>query len=242
MSADKRSSLNVADDELTTHLVVDKRGSISPWGRGNSKIGPGVYTFDRLPGKIAGTCPGSSSECEEICYAKRLVFNEPVWNLLRENSQHINDVWTHLRQLPADAKLVRIHVSGDFDSAEYIRMWEGLVASRPLVQFWGYTRSWRVATLLPYLNRLRAFPNIQLFASLDSSIVEEPPEDWRIAYIDGDRRLYKSTDEDPELRRYRIHDGKAIGICPEETGAKKNCVDCGFCFAGKRGDLVFLRH
>lgn len=59
---------------------------VSPFGRGNLKIGSGVYTYSRLPGHPSrpalgtapelyleqrGTCPGSSPECEAICYASR---------------------------------------------------------------------------------------------------------------------------------------------------------------------------
>lgn len=246
MTADKRSSLRVPEADLTTHLVVDRRSRISRWGRGNSKLGPGVYTFDRLPGKGVGTCPGSTEECESICYAKRLAYNEPVWDLLRRNSEK---AWIHDENdpLPADARIVRIHVSGDFDKPEYVQAWITLVRERPDVRFFGYTRSWRVPALVEKLTALRDEPNVQLFASVDRSS-ELPPEGWRIAWIDGDPRLREYAAYGPSLRYRVMTEGVArtsvtlTPVCPEETGRKANCESCRYCIDGKRGDIVFLQH
>lgn len=221
----KRGSI-VRSEALPIHLVVDRRSEISPWGLGNGKLGPGVYTYDRLPGHTVtgGTCPGSTQDCESVCYAKRLVSNRPIWDLLRENTAR-----EEVPELPEGAKLVRIHVSGDFDTKSYIRSWIRLVRRNPDVRFWGYTRSWRVAELLPYLEYLRQEDNVQLFASVDSPIeaTEILPEGWRWAKIA------------PSVESVWPDEGY---ICPEETGRKAACTDCNYCIKGRRGDVVFIEH
>ena len=70
--------LNATEEELTYYLVDDRRAIRSPWGKGNPKIGAGIYTYSRVPG-IRGTCPGATEECERLCYSKRFKNNPPLW-------------------------------------------------------------------------------------------------------------------------------------------------------------------
>jgi hypothetical protein len=118
---------------------------------------------------------------------------------------------------------VRIHVSGDFWSTEYIDAWTQICAAFPQTQFWAYTRSWAVAALLNALERLRALGNAHLFASTDPTM-PLPPKGWRVAFIEGD--------------------GRAQGIlCPQQTGQAKSCLTCGFCWRrGTDGDVIFRTH
>jgi protein gp88 len=227
------SRYNVPESELVTHLVEDRRASLSPWGRGNSKLGPGIYTYSKLPGRISGTCPGSSGECELICFAKKVVHNKPVWQLWADNTARGDE----LPPLPADAKTVRIHVSGDFDTQGYIASWIQLARSRPEVQFFGYTRSWRVKELLPLIDMLDEEPNVNIWASIDQSIEEMPPGGFRRAWIEGDPRLTKLTD-----MTYRTFDGQKAVVCPEQSGFMPNCQTCKLCFHDNNLDLVFLKH
>jgi hypothetical protein len=47
-------------------------------------------------------------------------------------------------------------------------------------------------------------------------------------------------------RAITVHGGREVNtasyVCPEETGYKKDCVSCGYCFEGKRNDVTFLEH
>ncbi len=206
-------------------FLPDTRGTWSRWGKGNLKIGPNVYTYSQLPGRAAlhgGTCPGSSPECLSICYAFRIRETPLVWQIYQDNTKFGAD----LPSLPPDAQIVRIHISGDFNTIDYIQAWEALIRQHPKVRFWAYTRSWRVSFLLPHLEQLRALPNIQLFASMDTSILELPPPEWRKAWLGNDiRRLdYKSLE------------------CPEETGKQPHCEACKYCFIGRRNDVTFSLH
>lgn len=249
--------------------IPDTRGvTVSRFGRGNLKIGlDGVYTYSRLPGHndrdalgstdqqhfrdsstqnpLVGTCPGATKECQAICYAARPVSEDgAVYRMWRENSE-TEDVPT---ELPHDAKLIRIHVSGDFSSVGYIHGWWNLAAQYPWVKFWAYTRSWRVPDLLPALEDLRALPNVQLFASMDVSTPDLPPEGWRRAWIDGDPRAGEPVLMEAHgltvlsQHNFVTVDGKRSYICPEETKRRTNCEECRYCIDGKRNDVTFLKH
>lgn len=192
-------------------------------GKGNDKIGKNVYTFSTTPGtpESGGTCPGASDWCLAHCYADRLTRYPSTSKRWGENLLAVDAGM--MPEIPAKATEFRIHVAGDFDDVAYIHAWRFLAQSRPDVMFWAYTRSWRVNELLPALEKLRALTNVQLFASMDGSILELPPEGWRVAYIDNDERF----------KGYQ---------CPEQTGRKASCSECGYCFKGQRGNVNFKTH
>lgn len=270
MSTKVTGKVEAAKQALTVYLPDTRGVTISRWGRGNTKIGmDGVYTYSRLPGRpngkfellaqqkgfaagtSTGTCPGSSEECESICYAKRVVNTSDVWDVWWANS--INDRLPGAEDpLPDDAKLVRIHVSGDFTSVEYIEDWIRLAESRTQVRFFGYTRSWRVPELLPSLERLRALNNVELFASMDQSTDELPPKGWRRAWLENDLRAIAGSGPGAEqglefflgegVQNFTTVDGTSGYVCPEETGRRANCQECNFCILGKKGDVIFLLH
>lgn len=234
---------------IIVYLPDTRAVEISRYGYGNLKLGLGVFTYSRLAGAgpcgtaagvIKGTCPGSTSECESICYAKRI--EGPVKEVYVRNS-----ITSVVPPIPEDCTVLRIHVSGDFDSVEYIENWITRLTERPDVTCWAYTRSWRVPTLLPALERLRALDNVQLFASMDESHTDVPPTGWRRAWIDGDVRagvIQKvAAHEDTKVQRnIPTYDGTMSLVCPEETKHKANCLECGYCFEGQKNDVTFLRH
>jgi hypothetical protein len=251
---------------LIVHLPDTRGVTLSPFGSGNRKLGVGVYTYSRLPGRgtFLGTCPGSTLECESICYAKRVT--GIVRDLWAENSKV-----EYVPDLPADCALLRIHVSGDFDTKNYIQQWINRLMARPDVTAWAYTRSWRVPALLPLLEELRALPNMQLFASMDPSTPDVPPMGWRRAWIKREAPNRDRLDDGDmgawpvELRLQGEGDNLTAGtehpltepgslvqgsqwtltpayVCPEETGRKPDCVSCGYCFEGQKHDVVFLEH
>jgi hypothetical protein len=246
--------------------------------KGNNKIGAEVYTYSRVAGRERligqpdayggltnlGTCPGSTEECEAICYAKRI--KGAVLGVYVTNAE------THeVPPIPEDCKILRIHVSGDFDTPEYILNWVKRLWERPDVTCWAYTRSWRCHSLLEFLEQLRSLPNMQLFASIDPTCDELPPIGWRRAWIWRDhpkgkwpmerrlhwwRKIDASSFATPNhfirgqvsargpARNAVVLDGfnGQAFACPEETGHKKDCVDCRYCFDGQVNDVVFLEH
>lgn len=239
---------------MTVHLPDTRGVSISRYGAGNAKLGFGVFTYSRPAGNrgllsnVGGTCPGSTDECEAVCYAKRI--GGPVLDVYRRNEG--DDV----PEIPRECVFLRLHVSGDFNTVEYINNWVARLQPRPEVTAWAYTRSWRVPELLPALERLRALSNVQLFASMDSSCADVPPAHWRRAWIQRDGQNEFGFGPEPRLEPLHTTqtsrgiitthwktpgDGRGY-TCPEETGHKKDCLDCGYCFEGRHNDVVFLEH
>lgn len=229
-----------AGREALTVYLPDTRGvTISPWGKGNLKLGPDVYTYSRLPGDgREGTCPGATNWCEEHCYAVRVEESTPVvWDMWRQNS--VTGILPAV--LPLGAKYVRLHVSGDFDTELYVGRWQTLVRQNPEVLFWTYTRSWQTPHLLPGLERLAAEPNMQLFASMDTDIDELPPATFRRAWLADDHRAKLHGERNDAL--WIAAGNRPALICPEERGVEPNCQDCGYCMRSlRRGDVVFLVH
>ncbi len=221
--------MQVGPEATIVYLPEDRCTVISPYGLNSPKLGPGIHSFSRLPSRNAGTCPGATRYCESVCYAKRVrATSKPVWAMWGANSKHDAIV----PPPPDDAEIVRFHVSGDFDSIHYIRQWVNIVRDRSGVQFFGYTRSWRVPVLVAALEVLRDEPNVVLFASTDPGM--DGPEGWREASIDD-------SGETPEALSGKT-DGVPWLYCPEETGAKDNCADCGYCFNAQFGDVMFSEH
>ncbi|KKN18481.1 hypothetical protein LCGC14_0955390 [marine sediment metagenome] len=242
------SRTNTSVESMTVHLVEDRRSVVSQWGLGNSKLGDRVYTFSRLPGRD-NTCPGSTHACEVACYAKRMYTDA---NGLR-NLFHRNTHEPDLSGLPEDAEIVRMHVSGDFDTVAYIDQWIKLVRERRDVRFFGYTRSWAVPGLLHALNELRAHINVQLFASVDEDHSHAArqalvSQGWRLAWMGVD--LVPGIEPSPEqlvdqtfLSKNKITSVRSSAVmCLEATGTRDNCEACGYCFNGQRGDVVFPIH
>jgi hypothetical protein len=185
--------------------------------------GTPVYNFNL---RAVTDCPGATPECIKLCYAGkgRYLFNGTAFERNREIADTSHGIVERVENLPQGA-WVRIHTSGDFYSAAYVDKWRMAALMRPDVKFWAYTRSWSVKRILPSLERFRALPNVQLFASVDSSTTGSIPAGWRIASL-----WAKGTAQPGGL------------VCPEQTGAMSDCLDCGYCILGRNGNVAFIEH
>jgi hypothetical protein len=99
------------------------------------------------------------------------------------------------------AKLVRIHVSGDFYSKSYVRTWERIARLCPDTRFLAYTRR---RDLSPLLEELNSLPNVKIFQSIDPSSPDVWSKDLSVSLIEG-----------------TPYSGQAY-VCP--TG----CPECGY--------------
>ena len=214
---------------MTSPLIV----SIS---QGNKKLGK-IPNFSLSAGT---SCPGASDWCSKYCYAKGWpvgFFNKIRYsdNLSRSKMPDFERKMVHKLRIYATVSKIkyppfRIHVSGDFYSQGYINKWIRIIRVLPQIKFYSYTRSWMIPELLPILEKLRALPNMQLFASCDSTM-PDPPQGWRVAWIEGDGK--GGVYDDP----------RSIGlVCPEQSDKKQNCADCKYCFMGKYKDVIFKIH
>ena len=205
--------------------------------RGNTKLGSRIWAWN-LP--VVKTCPGASAACLELCYARRGRFHSPTvqaahWQNL-ERAEHARFVPRLVDYLAwQNIQCVRIHVSGDFYSARYVRKWLAVVRQSPHITFYAYTRSWRVPRLRKALLELAACPNFSLWLSSDSSLPRPPV--WP-----GCRTCYLSQrDEDlpgypvdlvfrDQPQSVRKHLGGAL-VCPAENGVTEmTCDRCRLCW------------
>lgn len=126
------------------------------WGDGNKKVmklakryGKTV-TFDLPSFRSADgfkVCPGAGA-CDSVCYAQQGNFNFPnvkraqEHNLAFARNQSRLFTWAAVRDLiQLDAKLVRIHASGDMFSQAYLDSWFRIARSLPDVRFYCYSKS-----------------------------------------------------------------------------------------------------
>ena len=192
-------------------------------GVGNAKVGS-TYTFS-LPSRT--TCPGASTWCLAHCYAHRYERRRPACRRAYQKNlalaQRPDDFACLLTGvLPRILPCMRIHVSGDFHSREYVVAWRSICAEFPQTRFWAYTRSWAVPKLLPALTKLSACSNVELFASTDPTM-PLPPKGWRTAFIDIDMRASGTP-------------------CRHQQGQVDSCLECGYCFREHANNVVFKVH
>jgi hypothetical protein len=149
--------------------------------RGNSKFGEEIFTFS-LP--AGWTCPGArdclarvardtgkltdSKETLFRCFAASMEARLPSvrksrWNNLDLLKGKTTEEMAQLilESLPVDARLVRVHVSGDFFVESYFLAWMMVAVARPETVFYAYTKS----VNLWVLNRSKVPGNFKLTAS-----------------------------------------------------------------------------
>ena len=129
--------------------------------KGNSKL-PSFVAFSSLPGV---TCPGAG-ECLEFCYSfkawrKPRVFCKQAMNayILRFKPQLIVESLDALMRKKKFSKgfTLRLYVDGDFSSVSDFALWQGILAERPTIAAYGYSKSFN--EILAYANSGASFAN-----------------------------------------------------------------------------------
>lgn len=198
---------------------------------GNKKLGPEVLQTSLSAGP---TCPGASEYCAAVCYAKKGFFRMPsVRDGLNDRTAlAVEDLPAYEAQLRLDLtklqpETVRIHAAGDFFGLEYIKAWGRVAKDFPRTRFYFYTRSWNTP-LRKALERFGDLPNVTSWASSDPTM-PAVPEGWREARIFPDA---------PSARE------AGFTVCPEQTGKRASCSDCGLCYRVKSDSfrLAFIEH
>ena len=243
----------VAASKSTTLKEAAKRGKLLS-GPGNSKLGAAIHSFS-MPAIY--TCPGATVLCGDKCYGRRSYFiygSLPV--KLRNNYQASlePDFEDRLNQelIAEDVAVCRIHVVGDFYNRAYLQVWLNVIRAHPDRRFFAYTRSWRIAELLPLLRELATLPNLQLWFSEDR-------ETGRSPYVPGVRVAFMVTCKADEqfipdyadlvfrdtsharLYPYAVKRIKNVLVCPHEQGVKRGalgkapltCTWCQLCWTAK---------
>lgn len=197
--------------------------------QGNAKLGESIHTWS-LP--AVDTCPGRSSLCERECYATKGRFAFPVvkeslaWCLEQSKLPAFADLMVDEIKTRG-VMLVRVHVSGDFYDQTYALKWLTVMKRCRKTRFWWYSRSWRVPSIKPLLDRMANLSNCTGWMSSDA---ETGIPKGKVAY------MQVSADDLPEnagvvfrVRRLRKLDSLPI-VCPAETRKGGNCGGCQRCF------------
>jgi len=216
--------------------------------KGNEKLGRRLWSWS-LP--AVSTCPGATALCKKLCYATRgryRMMHRPFdANLRKARSKHFVARMSKRISRMRRGRVVRIHVSGDFESAKYVRKWIEVIRANPQVTFYAYTRSWRVTKLKKSLRELAKLPNMRLWLSCDQET--GPPPRWS-----GSRRCYLCKDDQDqptypvelvfrEKHKTVMKTVAGSAVCPVENGATPNmtCDKCRLCFNLERLKCVANR-
>lgn len=202
--------------------------------RGNTKLGKDVW-HTNLPAGVS--CPGASNWCELHCYAKKGFYRMPTTTvkyadnlaLLREDpGAYEAQLGFELAKLKPGS-VVRVHTSGDLESVEHIGIWARVAAGNEHITFYLYTRSHAVPKLRAAIERdLFPVANMHVWASTDESM-SRAPSGWREA------RVFDTAEE--------AREGTFGVVCPEQTGKRASCTDCGLCWNAKpNAKLAFVSH
>ena len=201
---------------------------------GNSKLGKGVWTFSTLAGSIGwkieidgesmevfGTCPCNCNGC----YAQTGFFRMPSvvkanaikTILCREDLDFVKRAI--MAQIIADGvKLLRIHASGDFFSADYIEAWREIVKASPAVLFWTYTKNRAAEEAFDDLNNI----------NIVKSII--PGYGFNFGPCGYILKVYKA------LRELE----KPVYICRCGIDKNQHCTNCHGC--AKNEYVLFIEH
>lgn len=205
--------------------------------KGNQKLGP-IPNFS-LPAII--TCPGKTALCAKVCYANKgpsRIQSGTTWlknfKRVRKEKKALLEIVRYCKAYRP--KAFRVHVSGDFYSAAYVKAWIKVAKRCPNTVFFAYTRSWRVDKLRHDLETLKALPNVRLWASYDK-FTGPAPINWKSAFMAMNDLEKPPSLADLVFRVSRKNITKWLfgsPVCPVENGTQKgkeiDCFQCGICF------------
>lgn len=210
----------------------------------NSKLGPGIYSWS-LPAGAAHSCPGETSLCRAVCYAKRGHFHHGSVFACHDRNLAFSKTpdfvpWMQQTIRNNLVSVLRVHVGGDFYSVEYVRKWAQIANTSRRTTLFGYTRSWRQPELLPELIRLSLYRNVQLWWSMDRETGPAPiVRGIKRAYLAIDDADANTAPDDCDLvfrdnPKTPMKKANGVQVCPPENGVptdpKITCARCGICW------------
>jgi len=201
---------------------------------GNAKLGKGVWTFSMLAGTkeynvkingidytVKGTC---ACDCCG-CYAQtgNYRFSSTI-NALAIRTVIAREYIDFMKraimaQIQADnIKLLRIHASGDFFSAEYVNAWKEIASNSNSCVFWSYTK------VKSFERSFDNIPNVNIVKSL----------------IDGCGFNFGHCDYIIETYQKLLGLEKTVHICKCGVDKNQHCVNCKGCSENEY--VLFIEH
>jgi hypothetical protein len=204
---------------------------------GNGKLGGNIHAWS-IP--AVDTCPGRSSLCESVCYAKGGRFRIGYVRARLQDNLELSLRDDFAERMIAEVKrrwvqVCRVHVAGDFFSPDYAAKWLQVFRACRKVKFYAYTRSWRVPEIEPGLREMARLRNVRLWYSADreTGVPALLPANVRVAWLlDREDADSETADLLFVVRRLRRSASRLAlpVICPAETlQGKEKGTDCGLC-------------
>jgi len=197
---------------------------------GNHKLDRRIKCWSLPPIK---TCPKSTDECENFCYALKSWKQYPnvrkAWNRNLKQTKEDGFVEAMVDKIKRYRKLtaVRIHVSGDFYSQDYFDKWVKIANKLPEVKFYSYTR---VNTL-----DLSEKPDNLVVILSHEHYTEKDINKYKSKGFDG---IAKVMEENENVKEEEF-------VCPYENGVGCGTDDdsCDFCLKSTEfKKIVFYKH
>ncbi len=193
----------------------------------------GVPTFN-LP--AGDSCPGKSKWCQQHCYACKGHFLFPNvgechmrnWLATQDLETFVDEAITEIQRWASEGhKRIRVHSAGDFYSVDYFRAWLEIASACPDVEFFTYTRTWRIPAFASVLPEAEQSSNFTLWFSTDptTGVPEDAP---RIAFILDGGEFYHASMPQPN--------------CDKQTTKGADCASCGKCFHQTQTAVTFMAH
>lgn len=205
------------------------------------------------------SCPGMTSFCEKICYARKLervytgvsgtmydnyaalrlaFYTEGITGMSNLIVAMLNDFVDDCYKRKAP-KLFRIHWDGDFFSRDYATAWRYAILAFPDVQFWVYTRSFTDDVFV--IDLLNDLDNLTLYLSADPVNIElakSVADEYGVNVATVADTFADARETVAGRKAYNCpENGKRIPLVSDKGSA---CVLCGICIDG-RGDVLFSR-
>lgn len=200
---------------------------------GNGKIGKGVYHFSTVPGTmlvdviinnksytVKGTCPCNCPGCYAMSgNYTRYGYDGPALRTIIAREYLDFMVRAIIAQIKADRiKYVRIHASGDFFSADYVKAWTEIIKACPETIFWTYTK---------YTAAINAFDALDN-ANIVKSVI--PGKGFNFGRCDYILSVYE----------YLKNAGKSVYICRCGIDKNQHCTNCKAC--SEYEYVLFIEH
>lgn len=213
---------------------------------GNTKLGVGIYSWSIPAGE---TCPGKSVLCSARCYAARGFFHMPnvaAFHVANDRFSRTPEFtpWMIGEVRNHNAKLVRVHVAGDFYDATYAAKWYEIAKACRQTTFFLYTRSWSELDIFPQLVAMSQLINVCLWFSTDREKGPTPRVPGvRTAYMAINDADAATVPDDVDLvfrdaPRTPMKKANGVLVCPAENAVpgrmKHTCTSCGVCWDKQR--------
>jgi len=193
-----------------------KIGSAGRYVKKGKLKGAEVYTLTLTERETCPTSCGHWDDCygNNMPFAHRLEHGEELERrLILELGQKCSKAREKGRKV-----LVRLHVLGDFYSADYVVLWRKLLVLHKNLYVWGYTH-------------VTPSDNLQIYHELQTNLVGFP-ERWAVRWSDTCGPFSANSE--------KLSDDGIV--CPEQEGKTQACTTCALCWDAPDKNIIFKQH